>query len=205
MPALIDLTNQRFGRWLVTGLAPRRLTNSSIYWLCRCDCGTVSEVEGNSLRRNLTSSCGCFQKETKTTHGQYKSPTYNSWDNMIGRCYRVTHPDYCNYGGRGIMVCDRWRQSYQNFIQDMGERPADMTLDRKNVNGHYEPSNCKWSTNQEQQNNKQNSLRIPYQGRMLTFQEYSEITGIPVTTLRNRKHQGVSLDSLHLTPKQAGL
>ena len=124
---------------------------------------------------------------------------------MIGRCYRSSQPDYENYGGRGITVCQRWRDSFQNFLTDMGERPAGLTLDRKNVNGNYEPGNCVWSSNKTQQNNKRLSLRIPFNGELLTFEQYSKRTGIPVYTLRNRRNAGVPLNMIHLTPKEAGV
>ena len=205
MSLMQNLTNVRFGRWLVTGIAPRRNTDRSVYWYCRCDCGTVKEIAAGSLRKGQSTSCGCYRTEVNSTNPHYKSPTYNSWDNMIGRCYRSSQPDYDSYGGRGITVCQRWRDSFHNFLSDMGERPNGKTIDRQNVNGNYEPGNCVWSSSKEQQSNKRTSLRIPEDGKLFTFEEYSVHTGIPVHSLRFRRYSGVPLDKLRFTPTEAGV
>lgn len=125
----------------------------------------------------------------------YKSPTYNSWDNMIGRCYRKSQPDYDSYGGRGITVCDRWRNSYKDFLSDMGERPEGTTIDRIDTDGNYEPNNCRWSTNEEQQNNKRNSVKYLYNEKELTIKEISLQTGIPERTLWSRRNLGAESTS----------
>jgi hypothetical protein len=122
---------------------------------------------------------------------------------MIGRCYRKSQPDYDSYGGRGITVCDRWRNSYKDFLADMGERPEGTSIDRLNTNGNYEPCNCKWSTAEEQQNNKRNSIKIPYNDELISVKDFSLATGIPETTIRNRIFQKVPLDKLNvIQPKQ---
>ena len=193
MPKLTDLSGKQFGRWTVVSLAPR--TNEiDIKWVCKCSCGTTKEVSAGSLRKGTSTSCGCYRKEIKSTNPLRKTPTYNSWDNMIGRCYRPSQPDYDSYGGRGIEVCSRWRESFNNFVTDMGVRPDGTSIDRKNVDGNYEPGNCQWSTNKEQQNNKRNSIRVPYNNELLTIEEVSNITGIPQTTIRNRISKGISSD-----------
>ena len=203
MSLMQNLTNVRFGRWLVTGIAPRRNTNRSVYWYCRCDCGTVKEIAAGSLRKGQSTSCGCYRTEVNSTNPHYKSPTYNSWDNMIGRCYRSSQPDYDSYGGRGITVCQRWRDSFHNFLSDMGVRPEGMTLDRLKVDGNYEPGNCVWSTNKTQQNNKRNSIRIPLGDRTLTVEEFSAETGITEAIIRNRIYAKVPLNELqHGKPKR---
>lgn len=197
MPEIIDLSGKQFGRWTVISLAPRT-DKKDIKWVCKCSCGTVREVLSGSLRRGISTSCGCYQKEIRSTKPPRKTPTYNSWDNMIGRCYRPSQPDYKSYGGRGIIVDPRWRSSFDNFFYDMGPRPEGTTLDRIDVDGNYEPSNCRWTSNKEQQNNKRNSIRIPYNGEMLTVEEFSNKTGIPEYIIRNRIFKGVPLESISL-------
>jgi hypothetical protein len=151
---------ERIGRLAVVEQAPKVRRGRD--WLCRCDCGTEIIVTNENLGR-CTFSCGCLQKErfeeqrhsgdATRTHGMYGTPTYNSWTAMRARCYRRGCNGYKNYGGRGITVCERWRSSFENFLADMGERPDGMTLDRINVEGNYEPGNCRWATKSEQRKN----------------------------------------------------
>lgn len=139
---------------------------------CTCDCGNEIIVRLGNLRYGTTKSCGCLQRKrssetmskTLLKHGRNKkgqiTPEYRSWINMKQRCYNVNKDNFKNYGGRGIKVCDKWKDSFINFFQDMGERPIGKTLDRINVNGDYEPSNCRWATYKEQMNNQRKNLQI---------------------------------------------
>lgn len=173
----IDLSGQRVGRLLV--LAPEQdelPSHLKRSWLCRCDCGAQVSVRGDALTKATpTRSCGCLQKErasgtlrnwwaTGTRRGSgYRhghagkrpSPTYNSWSAMRQRCRYIKHVKYPRYGGRGILVADRWFDSFEAFLEDMGERPPGTTLDRKDPRGHYEPGNCRWSTPYQQWLNRQ--------------------------------------------------
>lgn len=158
---LIDLTGRKFERLLATELVGRDKNGKTI-WSCVCQCGNIVKTLGDRLRSGHTKSCGCLQKDTvrknKTIHGYTtkKSCTseYKSWHAMIQRCTNPNSAGFGDYGGRGITFCDRWRV-FANFIADMGDKPRpELSLDRIDNNGNYEPENCKWSTRSEQMSNQ---------------------------------------------------
>lgn len=167
MPKKLQIAGQKFGRLLVLSNDGNGKYGHS-RWRCTCDCGKEIIVDGNLLRSGNTSSCGCFAKEQAAkrvvkmnkTHGMSRTPEHNAWCQMIGRCENPRIKDFCNYGGRGIVVCKRWRglDGFRNFFDDMGLRPSPIhSVDRIDVNGNYEPDNCKWSTKTDQGLNKRNS------------------------------------------------
>ncbi|MBB6446493.1 AP2 domain-containing protein [Bacillus benzoevorans] len=159
MAKRMNLAGEIFGRLTVLEFDSMKDTNS--YWRCKCECGNVTVVAGNSLKRGVSKSCGCLQKE-KTSNANFKhghtaknSPEYRSWRSMITRCEDESVNNYERYGGRGIKVCKRWRNSFESFLSDMGKRPTlSYTLDRIDVNGNYEPSNCRWADLTQQAINK---------------------------------------------------
>jgi hypothetical protein len=123
------------------------------------------------------------------THDGHGTPTFNTWRCMRSRCYYVKDQDYNLYGGRGIKVCDEWREAFLNFLSDMGERPKGMMLDRIDPNGNYERSNCRWVTDKESGNNRRNTPRVEYQGKIMTLMELAPILNVDFTTLHYRlKH-----------------
>lgn len=160
MSKRIDLTGQRFGAWTVVRFGAQRPTGQTT-WLCRCDCGVEREVVAQTLRMGLTSSCGCMKgaaiAKAKRTHGGSYKASYAVWKDMIRRCTVKSAPNYKNYGGRGIQVCERW-QDYLNFVADMGEPPKGLSIERKDNDGNYEKDNCIWATRTEQNSNRRYAI-----------------------------------------------
>ena len=156
MSHLIDMTGQRFGRLVVI-----ERSGSSKYgraqWLVQCDCGQMVVTEGASMRSGNSLSCGCAFEESKYIHGHYETPTYKSWANMKNRCQNPNNSRYADYGGRGISVCERW-QTFSNFLADMGERLPGTSIDRIDVDGNYEPSNCRWADASTQRRNQRDRI-----------------------------------------------
>lgn len=134
------------------------------------------------------------------TRGRATTPEFRSWCGMIQRCTDTNHVKYHRYGGRGIKVCDRWLQSFELFFEDMGPRPTGMTLDRINNDGHYEPGNCRWATNEEQANKRSTNRVIEHNGEKKTVSEWAQYIGISYSALQSRIERGWPLD-LALDPK----
>lgn len=157
----IDLTGNRFGSLVAREIVGR--DSYGVKWLCDCDCGNTHVATSAYLRRGSVQSCGCTRHEghaqALTTHGQTDSPAWQSWRAMKSRCLNFQSKDFKRWGGRGIKICDEW-MDFNNFYSDMGDRPEGTTLDRIDVNGNYEASNCRWATPKQQQNNKRNSNKL---------------------------------------------
>lgn len=191
-PRLIDLTGRRYG--ILTVIS--RETNDKCgnrRWLCRCACGVKKAIHASNLPR--IQSCGCLKAKLNgdkhRTHGQSKTDIYLIWQAMINRCERPETDSYPRYGGRGIRVCDRWRSSFEDFKSDMGWRPFGTSLERKNRDGNYEPSNCKWATAKEQGRNKSNNALITAFGQTRCLTEWAEVRKFPYSTLKKRYLRGI--------------
>lgn len=159
MSKIKDLTNQKFGRLTVIKYYGSN-KNSRALWLCKCDCGNEKVVIGNSLLCKLTFSCGCYNKEAaskrRIKHSMSYSKLYKVWQGMKTRCYNPKFMYYCNYGGRGITICDEWLNDFKAFYDwaiNNGYKEG-LTIDRINNDGNYEPSNCRWITRAEQNRNQ---------------------------------------------------
>ncbi len=188
-----DLSGQRFGKLTVLERAGAKGHHTT--WLCKCDCGNAVTVSRGNLLNGHCKSCGCLKHRpaVNRTHGQSKTRLYYVWRNMLNRCYNDKLRDYPNYGGRGITVCDEWKDNFQAFSEwafsngyDPAARRGEYTLDRKDTNGNYEPSNCRWVTETVQANNKRSNHDIEYNGEHLTLTQAAEISGIPFKTLHKR-------------------
>jgi len=182
----------RFGRLVVINdAAPRG------YCICQCDCGWIGEKLKRNILSGATKSCGCLHKEiigkTKRTHGASETLTWRRWRSMKSRCLMRNTKSYPNYGGRGITICQRWINSFENFIQDMGECPApSMTLDRINCNGNYELSNCRWATRIQQNRNSSHNHTLTHDDKTMCISEWAELTGINYRTIMSRLRKGAT-------------
>ncbi|MFG2380575.1 hypothetical protein [Streptomyces avermitilis] len=144
--ALKIMPGDRYHRLVVTEVIPQKV-------FAVCDCGEERTIKRSNWGKGK--SCGCWSREVRTRHGLHRTPTYIAWAAMIQRCTNPKNPKFSHYGGRGITVCDRWRGSFEAFLQDMGERPTeDLSIDRINNDGSYEPGNCRWATKTEQALNR---------------------------------------------------
>lgn len=218
-----DLTGQRFGRLTVIEQAGLNKSRS-MKWKCICDCGNTVVAVGSGIKSGKTKSCGCLHRDRlieynksdskrsrtselnkvyKRTHGMRYTRIYKEWRSMINRCETKSWRDYHNYGGRGISVCNEWRESFNAFYEwaiSNGYNDS-LTLDRLNVNGNYEPSNCRWATNKEQANNKRNSRYLTFNGKTQTLQQWADELGIKSVTLHSRLDKyGWSIDQALTTP-----
>lgn len=206
-----DLTGQRFGRLLVLSRAPNGISRggrSKVFWNCICACTKEAVVQSNNLTTGNSQSCGCWQSELtvarQSTHGHSvrgkMTRTYECWESMIQRCTNPRCKAFSNYGGRGIKVCKRWRDSFEAFLADMGEKPTGLQIDRIENDGNYEPSNCKWATRKEEARNKRSNRHLTINGETRCLAEWSERSGIKSGTIRERIKAGRDLKSAIFEP-----
>lgn len=196
----VEIVGKKFGRLFVLKETEKRSKNGEIYYLCKCDCGNTKEINGTSLRKNRTLSCGCYNKEiiNKAKKRIYKNKRlYELISSIKQRCYNKNNKAYKNYGGRGIKVCDEWKNDNNKFVEwalNSGYKKG-LWIDRINNNGNYEPDNCRWITPKEQQNNKRTNHFLTYDGITHTIKEWSEIKNINYATLMRRVNNNQDLFS----------
>lgn len=204
---LNDLTGIRFGRLTVVERRGSSKQGEPL-WYCVCDCGNTNIVRAQSLKKGHTKSCGCLSAEMVAcrhiTHGKKGTRLYDVWKNMKKRCFNANSPNYKDYGGRGITVCEEWKDDFKSFYDwamdngyDESALRGKFTIDRIDVNGNYEPSNCRWATAEEQNNNKRINRMLTYAGKTQTLEQWARETGINRQTIRNR------IDKFHWSVEKA--
>jgi hypothetical protein len=193
----IDLTNKVYGK--LTVLKDIGIIKHRRFWQCICQCGITKNIPARNLIIGKTKSCGCSTNEflsiSKTKHGMAGTLTHNSWLSMKHRCTYSSNPSFKYYGAKGIKICERWLNSFDNFFADMGLRPSkEYSLDRINSNGNYELSNCRWATASEQNFNKNNNIYIEYNGESGTILFWSFRLNIPKYLIENRLKAGWTIE-----------
>lgn len=190
-----DRTGQRSGRLMVLR-SMKASGHGTLYWECKCDCGTISYVVSGRLN-GQTQSCGCLTREAvsraKRTLGLSKSPTYRVWRGMKQRCKNPRDQSYSDYGGRGISYDPRWER-FEHFFADMGECPAGLWLDRRDNDGNYSKDNCRWATPMQQENNRRSNRIVEFRGERFTVAELARKTGQTHNRLRYRLNRGWSVE-----------
>lgn len=164
---------------------------------CICHCGTHFSASYSKVNLGQTRSCGCLKRAAKLArvkHGMRNTKEYKVWWAMKNRCFRPLTKSYPNYGGRGITVCDLWKNSFENFIKDMGRCPEGLTLERNDVNGNYEPSNCRWATTTEQSRNRRNSIMVDYHGSCMNLADVADLTRVSYEFLKYRVKKGMAAE-----------
>lgn len=193
-----SLIGRRFGRLTVQSYSHSSKSGSPL-WNCVCDCGCLAICSSPNLYSGNTKSCGCIKREITSsrsrTHGATGTPEYRVWYHIIGRCTSKGDPAYHNYGGRGIAVCDEWKNSFESFFSCVGKRPSSLhTLDRIDNNGNYEPGNVRWATRKEQANNLRRNTIVEFRGSKMTLSEFSDAVGVPYRIVYGRFRSGWSIE-----------
>lgn len=211
-----DLAGKRFGRFTVIEPVPCPKTpKDGRYWLCRCDCGNERVYKSSEINRGATLSCGCYGKEIASkrayekhlTHGMSGSRIYFIWSSMKARCYNAHTKEYRLYGGRGITVCDEWLDNFESFRDwaytngyDENAPRGRCTLDRIDVNGNYEPSNCRITDQKTQSRNRRTTRLITYHGETKSIAEWAEQYGLRQSTLYDRLSYGWTFEKCLTQP-----
>lgn len=201
-----DLTGQRSGRLTVIGIDDSKQTRKT-YWICRCDCGKIVSVRSDAIVSKKSKSCGCYKNELSTervmknhTHKQSGTRLYNIWQGMKGRCYNKNDPRYCRWGGRGITVCDEWKDNFTSFYEWALEHgySDDLTIDRIDNDGNYEPDNCRWASKKQQSRNRRSNISITIGNSTRTLTEWCEIFNLPYNAINARYHRNnnISIEKL---------
>jgi hypothetical protein len=202
MAAFLNLEGQQFGALKVLERASS--VKGETKWICQCDCGNVLEIFGKALRRGFSTSCGCYRREVSAqrlrTHGLSHTPEFGAWERMRNRCRNPASPDYADYGARGINVSPEW-DKFEQFYTDMGPRPSGRhSVGRKDNDGPYCASNCRWETPVQQANNKRSNRILQAFGKEMTLAEWGRETGYGEDAISARLKLGWSVERALSTP-----
>lgn len=211
---VIDMTGKKYGSITALSIAGKSVSGD-LKWLFICDCGKRFDATGCYARTGKITTCPECAKErvrlASVIHGKSETKEYFTWTDIKTRCYNPKTKYFNNYGGRGIVVCDRWLESFENFLSDMGVKPSvKHTIERKDNNGNYEPSNCYWATYTEQANNKRNNIKVTIDGETKTISRWASENGLSYSTVYQRHRDGNHDDQLtasrenFLRPKSTG-
>ncbi len=193
------MVGARFGKLTVVEYVDRS-PGKKHRWRCACECGGTAVVQIGNLKNGHTTSCGCAKKIAPAaviTHHRSGTSEYNIWASIIQRCENPKSHAWRLYGGRGITMCERWRNSFEAFSADMGPRPPKMSIDRIDPNGNYEPANCRWISMKEQGNNRREHVFIRIGDRVQTLMQWTEEFGLRYHTIKQR------MRALHWSPSRA--
>lgn len=193
-----NIIGSTFGRLTVISRS-MNTSGGKATWECICACGNTKVVIGENMRMGRTKSCGCWNIEVASassrTHGKSRTLIYMIWTSMKQRCENPNNKDYKEYGGRGVKVCDEWH-IFEKFLNDMGEKPKGLSLDRKDVNGDYCKDNCRWATNDEQANNTRQNVNINYKDKTQTLSQWAKELNLNYGTINSRYRKGDCGDNL---------
>jgi len=203
------VVGHEFGAWRVLRVVKRERKDGHPYLDCRCVCGVIRWVGQLDLISGGTKHCGCLddlfakrKQPVKQTLQSLHPKEHTAWKNIRQRCFNSKGNHFANYGGRGITVCDRWKNSFKAFFEDMGPSPGpEFSVDRINVNGNYEPTNCQWALAHEQARNKRAIRKLVWRGIALTYAHWSSLTGIPANLICYRVSLGWDAHKVLSTPK----
>ena len=203
MGTKIDMIGKRFGRWVVIAEGEKIATRRTCRWICKCDCGTITEsIDGSKLRSGETKSCGCYKRDVTVNrnyrHGLCYTRIHSIWVNMKDRCYNPNNHYFHRYGGRGITVCNEWLNSLETFYDwAIANGYADtLTIDRIDVNGSYCPENCRWATDEMQANNREKHILLEINGETKNIAQWAKESGLKYRTIHARYNRGWTGESL---------
>ena len=218
MGKFVDLTGQKFNKLtVISRVESRRQPSGKLvtYWKCKCECGKTTEVKACDLKNGHTVSCGCShiqqaKQQAKTMsknnilHGKSNTRLYHIYNGMFNRCYKEKHKFYKNYGGRGIKICDEWLNNFMTFYNWAinNDYQDNLTIDRINNDGNYEPNNCRWQTIKEQANNRRTNQMYEYKGKKQSLKEICNELHLNYTTIWKRIKKGMSLEEAIKFEKQ---
>jgi hypothetical protein len=211
MAAGTDISGRRFGLLVVRHCAAQGTHTKQSSWSCACDCGETVVVRRGNLTSGNTTSCGCAKRAASKArglrHGHYidgkQSPEYRSWASMIARCTNPNAESYERYGGRGITICESWRESFAAFLADVGPRPSlQHSLEREDNAIGYQPGNCRWATVAEQSRNKRSTVRITLRGETRVACDWARSLGLSRTLIYERLKRGITDPEQLLAPSR---